>query len=44
MYQNFSDYTIPADWTIMVVTSALHFNPEIYTDPFAFDPARWKVQ
>lgn len=35
-------YTIPADWTIMVVTSTLHLDPVKYKDPLAFNPWRWK--
>ncbi|XP_037496897.1 cytochrome P450 87A3, partial [Jatropha curcas] len=36
------NYTIPAGWTIMVVKSAMQLNPEIYKDPLAFNPWRWK--
>ncbi|KAK9219885.1 hypothetical protein WN943_008532 [Citrus x changshan-huyou] len=36
------EYTIPEGWTIMVVPSAIHLNPEMYTDPFVFNPWRWK--
>ncbi|KAK9287119.1 hypothetical protein L1049_015530 [Liquidambar formosana] len=35
-------YTIPAGWTIMVVSSALQLNPNIFEDPLAFNPWRWK--
>ncbi|KAI3900712.1 hypothetical protein MKW92_003346 [Papaver armeniacum] len=35
-------YVIPKGWTIMVVPSAIHMNPDKYKDPFAFNPARWK--
>ncbi|KAM1225991.1 hypothetical protein PS2_044176 [Malus domestica] len=35
-------YTIPADWTIMVVNSTLHLDPVMYKDPLAFNPWRWK--
>ncbi|XP_048337288.2 beta-amyrin 16-alpha-hydroxylase CYP87D16 [Ziziphus jujuba] len=35
-------FTIPADWTIMVVTSALHMSPNAFEDPLAFNPWRWK--
>ncbi|XP_050238056.2 beta-amyrin 16-alpha-hydroxylase CYP87D16-like [Mercurialis annua] len=35
-------YTIPKGWTIMIVPSSLHLNPDIYKDPLAFDPWRWK--
>ncbi|XP_026452397.1 cytochrome P450 87A3-like [Papaver somniferum] len=34
-------YVIPKGWTIMVVPSAIHMNPDKYKDPFAFNPARW---
>ncbi|KAI3969944.1 hypothetical protein MKW92_004558 [Papaver armeniacum] len=34
-------YVIPKGWTIMIVTSAIHMNPDKYKDPFAFNPARW---
>lgn len=36
------EYTIPEGWTIMVVPSAIHLNPETYKDPFVFNPWRWK--
>ncbi|KAF2322625.1 hypothetical protein GH714_025079 [Hevea brasiliensis] len=35
-------YTIPANWTIMMVTSACQINPDVYKDPLAFNPWRWK--
>ncbi|KAJ0086313.1 hypothetical protein Patl1_08146 [Pistacia atlantica] len=35
-------YTIPEGWTIMVVPSAIHLNPEKYNDPLTFNPWRWK--
>ncbi|KAJ8447427.1 hypothetical protein Cgig2_019421 [Carnegiea gigantea] len=35
-------YTIPAGWTIMLVTSACQYNPNIYKDPLTFNPWRWK--
>lgn len=35
-------YTIPAGWTIMIVTSTLAMNPEIYKDPLSFNPKRWQ--
>ncbi|PSS04897.1 Cytochrome P450 87A3 like [Actinidia chinensis var. chinensis] len=38
----YNGYTIPAGWTIMVVTSTLQLNPEIFKDPLAFNPRRWK--
>ncbi|XP_050234753.1 cucurbitadienol 11-hydroxylase-like isoform X1 [Mercurialis annua] len=38
----YKGYTIPAGWTIMVVTSACQMNPHIYEDPLVFNPWRWK--
>uniref|UniRef100_A0A803MCD9 Cytochrome P450 n=1 Tax=Chenopodium quinoa TaxID=63459 RepID=A0A803MCD9_CHEQI len=35
-------YTIPAGWTIMLVTSACQYNSDIYKDPLTFNPWRWK--
>lgn len=35
-------YIIPAGWTIMLVTSACQYNPNIYKDPLTFNPWRWK--
>ncbi|KAH7534081.1 hypothetical protein FEM48_Zijuj04G0199500 [Ziziphus jujuba var. spinosa] len=35
-------YTIPAGWSIMLVTSALHMNPNTFDDPLQFNPWRWK--
>ncbi|XP_019087428.1 PREDICTED: cytochrome P450 708A2-like [Camelina sativa] len=35
------DYTIPAGWIFMGYAN-VHFNPEKYDDPLAFDPWRWK--
>ncbi|KAF8081926.1 hypothetical protein N665_0856s0015 [Sinapis alba] len=35
-------YTIPAGWIVMVIPSVVHFNPEIYEDPFQFNPWRWE--
>ena len=40
----FAGYTIPAGWPIMIATSALHLNSEIFNDPLAFNPWRWKVK
>ncbi|KAK4759352.1 hypothetical protein SAY87_022483 [Trapa incisa] len=36
-------YKIPAGWGIMIATSALHMDPEIYEDPTTFNPWRWKA-
>jgi cytochrome P450 len=38
----FGDYTIPAGWIFMGYPY-VHFNPEKYDDPLAFNPWRWKV-
>ncbi|KAK6253969.1 hypothetical protein QUC31_015689 [Theobroma cacao] len=35
-------YTIPKGWAIMLVSSAVQMNPDIYKDPLAFNPWRWK--
>ncbi|XP_017700002.2 cytochrome P450 87A3 [Phoenix dactylifera] len=35
-------FTIPAGWGVMVCPPAVHLNPEIYEDPLAFNPWRWK--
>ncbi|KAJ7013032.1 hypothetical protein NC653_002915 [Populus alba x Populus x berolinensis] len=40
---NVKGYTIPAGWTIMLVTPIVHLNPETYKDPLKFNPWRWKV-
>ncbi|XP_019089408.1 PREDICTED: cytochrome P450 708A2-like [Camelina sativa] len=37
------DYTIPAGWIFMGYAN-VHFNPEKYDDPLAFDPWRWKSE
>ncbi|XP_026450967.1 cytochrome P450 87A3-like [Papaver somniferum] len=36
-----SRYVIPKGWTIMVVPSSIHMNPDNYKDPFTFNPTRW---
>ncbi|KAL6345340.1 hypothetical protein AAG906_015823 [Vitis piasezkii] len=38
----FAGHTIPAGWTILVVSSVLHMDPNIYPDPLVFNPWRWK--
>ncbi|XP_010271639.1 PREDICTED: cytochrome P450 87A3-like [Nelumbo nucifera] len=35
-------YTIPSGWTIMIVPTAVHLNPNLFEDPLAFNPWRWK--
>ncbi|KAL0728581.1 hypothetical protein Bca4012_024674 [Brassica carinata] len=37
-----SGYTIPAGWIVMVIPSVVHLDPEIYENPFEFNPWRWK--
>ncbi|MCL7022547.1 hypothetical protein MKW94_027206 [Papaver nudicaule] len=34
-------YTIPEDWTIMLVPHAVHMSPEKFPDPCTFNPWRW---
>ncbi|KAK9666685.1 hypothetical protein RND81_14G203700 [Saponaria officinalis] len=35
-------FTIPAGWTIMLITSATQYNPDTYKDPLTFNPKRWE--
>ncbi|CAA7045213.1 unnamed protein product [Microthlaspi erraticum] len=35
-------YTIPAGWIVAVAPAAVHYDPEIYENPFEFNPWRWK--
>ncbi|KAJ4823125.1 hypothetical protein Tsubulata_001894 [Turnera subulata] len=35
-------YTVPAGWTLMLVTPAVQLNPETFEDPVTFNPWRWK--
>ncbi|KAL0401250.1 UNVERIFIED_CONTAM: cytochrome [Sesamum latifolium] len=39
-----SGYTIPAGWTIVIVSAALHLNDNQFEDPLKFNPWRWKVK
>ncbi|KAI3830676.1 hypothetical protein MKX03_005422 [Papaver bracteatum] len=34
-------YVIPAGWTLAMLPSVVHFNPDKYEDPLAFNPWRW---
>ncbi|KAI3914534.1 hypothetical protein MKW92_038721 [Papaver armeniacum] len=34
-------YVIPKGWTILLVSSAVHMNPEKFSNPLDFDPWRW---
>ena len=43
MFINFAGYIIPTGWTVMIVPSVLHLNPEVYADPHTFNPWRWEV-
>ncbi|KAL0012828.1 hypothetical protein SO802_007936 [Lithocarpus litseifolius] len=36
-------YTIPSGWPILIATPALHLNSEIFNDPLAFNPQRFKL-
>ncbi|KAL3730955.1 hypothetical protein ACJRO7_027906 [Eucalyptus globulus] len=35
-------FTIPKGWSIMVVTTALHMNHNVFENPLEFNPWRWK--
>ncbi|KAK8706257.1 hypothetical protein V6N13_049830 [Hibiscus sabdariffa] len=35
-------YTIPKGWILLISPAAIHLNPNIYEDPLAFNPSRWK--
>ncbi|CAD5324890.1 unnamed protein product [Arabidopsis thaliana] len=35
-------YTIPAGWIVMIIPSVVHFDPDIYENPFEFNPWRWE--
>ncbi|KAK1559342.1 hypothetical protein Q3G72_013471 [Acer saccharum] len=37
-------YTIPAGWIVLIIPSAVHFNPEKYDNPYTFNPWRWQGQ
>ncbi|OVA11986.1 Cytochrome P450 [Macleaya cordata] len=34
-------YVIPEGWKIMIIPSAIHMDPDKFTDPFAFNSWRW---
>ncbi|KAL8159263.1 hypothetical protein V2J09_000800 [Rumex salicifolius] len=38
---NINGYTIPKGWNVMTWFSGVHLDPEIYPQPFQFDPSRW---
>ncbi|CAN1234792.1 Cytochrome P450 87A3 [Linum perenne] len=35
-------YVIPKGWTIAVMPTAVHMDPDLYDDPLSFNPWRWK--
>ncbi|KAJ6302835.1 hypothetical protein OIU77_016852 [Salix suchowensis] len=35
-------YTVPAGWTVMLVTPVTRLNPETFKDPVTFNPWRWQ--
>ncbi|XP_061974458.1 cucurbitadienol 11-hydroxylase-like [Populus nigra] len=35
-------YTVPAGWTVMLVTPATQLNPDTFKDPVTFNPWRWQ--
>ncbi|PON85216.1 Cytochrome P450, E-class, group I [Trema orientale] len=38
----FVGYTIPKNWLVMVIPSAVHLNPDYYDNPLEFNPWRWE--
>ncbi|CAK9309463.1 unnamed protein product [Citrullus colocynthis] len=34
-------YTIPKGWTVQIWGTAIHMDPQIYSNPQEFDPSRW---
>ncbi|KAL5562734.1 hypothetical protein UlMin_032481 [Ulmus minor] len=36
------EFTIPAGWSVMLVTSAKQLNPDTFKNPLEFNPWRWK--
>ncbi|KAL5562367.1 hypothetical protein UlMin_032114 [Ulmus minor] len=36
------EFTIPAGWTVMLVTSAKQLSPDTFKNPLEFNPWRWK--
>ncbi|XP_048134908.1 cucurbitadienol 11-hydroxylase-like [Rhodamnia argentea] len=41
---HYKGYIIPKDWTIIMVQTGLHLNPEAFVDPLDFNPSRWKQE
>ncbi|KAJ7548789.1 hypothetical protein O6H91_07G027600 [Diphasiastrum complanatum] len=39
----YQGYTIPKGWTVLAYARAVHLDGDIYEDPFAFNPWRWKT-
>ncbi|KAL5538683.1 hypothetical protein UlMin_043127 [Ulmus minor] len=40
--QLYAEFTIPAGWSVMLVTSAKQLNPDTFKNPLEFNPWRWK--
>ena len=43
MGELYAEFTIPAGWSVMLVTSAKQLNPDTFENPLEFNPWRWKV-
>ncbi|KAJ7568511.1 hypothetical protein O6H91_01G035500 [Diphasiastrum complanatum] len=39
----YQGYTISKGWTVLAYARAVHLDGDIYEDPLAFNPWRWKV-
>ncbi|KAJ7557602.1 hypothetical protein O6H91_04G001200 [Diphasiastrum complanatum] len=39
----YQGYTIPKGWTVLAYARAVHLDGDIYEDPLAFNPWRWKT-
>ena len=37
-------YRIPPGSSLLISTFALHYNPSVYADPYAFNPDRWEAE
>jgi sterol 14-demethylase len=38
------DYVLPKGWRVIVNAANSHFLPEVFTDPYRFDPLRWSPE
>lgn len=38
----FKGYEIPAGWKVLPVFDAVHLDPDVYDNPFVFNPWRWQ--